>query len=164
MHLDQIEETIVESASEDWKYVDGAGGERFVFKPDPRIALVIGRRESDPYSEAWATGNPDSSAFTAHVEVELSGSIIDLWYCVSVDGGRALVPYPERTHDKTEDDPASGWGWTLSRQAFRRGAALGRIQGRPFEEYVRRSGLGVEGDESFEVRLHPTFSGRKRDQ
>jgi hypothetical protein len=170
MTFDEIEEAVLSSDSDDWHQIhDGAGYERYVFKPYPDIVLTVGRQQAEEgrseriFHQAWARKHPDTSSANLDVEIEYRGSVIDVWHCVSVDGGRALIPYPECVNtfeEKVHGEAEEGWGWMLDAKAFRRGEIIGSIYADRFREYVRRSRLGVEGRlDEFPIGRFDTYSG-----
>ncbi|MCE2473240.1 MAG: toll/interleukin-1 receptor domain-containing protein [Anaerolineae bacterium] len=55
------------------------------------------------FSEPWATGFPDSHAYSYHVNLNVSGSTVKQELFVSLDGGRYSVPMPEQSEIKSRD-------------------------------------------------------------
>ncbi|EOT5501631.1 hypothetical protein [Citrobacter koseri] len=66
----------------------------FVYKNDMNLSFKIVRSDSS-FNEQWATCHPDPNATQAKGYFSYSGNVIHEVYLASIDGGRALLPYPD---------------------------------------------------------------------
>ena len=67
-----------------------------VFKKDVDITLVYGADVTKDFSEPWTEQFPDTSAHSVSVGLQYRGQLVYEWVFVVVDGGRYLLPMPER--------------------------------------------------------------------
>jgi hypothetical protein len=67
-----------------------------VCKEDVDVSLAMAATVNKPFQEPWAEKFPDSSAESVVVALRYRGAIVYEWTCVIVDGGRYLMPMPDR--------------------------------------------------------------------
>jgi hypothetical protein len=70
-----------------------------VYKPDVDVSLAIGATVNETFEESWNKRFPDPIGRSLVVRLLYRGSPIYEWVFVSVDGGRYLLPMPERVGD-----------------------------------------------------------------
>jgi hypothetical protein len=97
---DQLLALLLASESNDWLVNDRKG--IFTFKLDLDVTLrEVRRSEPQPFGEDWARAFPDRDAKRAEFELWFRGSYVKTYYFAAVDGGRALLPYPESATELT---------------------------------------------------------------
>lgn len=69
-------------------------GKPFVYKNDMNFTFTIVYSDNS-FKEPWATCHPDVHATQAKGYFSYSGNAIHEVFLVSIDGGRALLPYPD---------------------------------------------------------------------
>ncbi|MBI3300931.1 MAG: hypothetical protein HYZ72_02475 [Deltaproteobacteria bacterium] len=69
-------------------------------KTDLSISLAWGFPHNPEFKEPWANKFPDSSASSAFVDFFYNGVLVFRDIYVSVDGGRCMIPLPDREFDK----------------------------------------------------------------
>lgn len=102
----EVDNILAQSSSEDWIKDDATGS--FTYKKD--LSLRIKRKdlqEIGTFQEEWATNFPDSNADSLEYLVKYNNSFVSRKVLVDVDGGRAILPMPNRQEGKlivTEKD------------------------------------------------------------
>lgn len=91
-------DVLTSSIPDDFEYDDSVG--QFLFRRDVGLRLRINRPEAmQLFEEEWATRFPDPKAYQQEIYLEYSGTRIETFWFVDVDGGRHLVPYPKGPKD-----------------------------------------------------------------
>lgn len=126
---------IVSSGPGDWLDDDERG--IFTLKTDLDVTLREVRKDEDyeprPFEEEWATRYPNPTAYSVQFELWFRSSFVKVYYFVSVDGHRALIPFP-----KSRDD------LTITHEQFAVAQAVNLSAGESyFSEYIRE--FTVEG-------------------
>jgi len=119
---------------EDWTV--HAGPERYEahMKKYPTVTLGY-ELEGEDFHEPWANEHADSTAIRYEIELKYQNTLIQRFYCVSVDGGRALMPTPKLTTNRSFPDKIRRMDYKVAKVFD----ALNTL-----DEYVERSGLTVE--------------------
>jgi hypothetical protein len=73
------------------------------FKPDVSITMAWGLECLDNFVEEWANKFPDPSASSRYLDIFYNNALIFRDVYVTVDGGRAKLPLPDRKWDKNEE-------------------------------------------------------------
>lgn len=127
---DKIFEVVINSEMTDWD--EDSELPMMYYVPDPKITIKWDRtEESEPFSEEWAVKHPDKNAKYAKYYVCYEDKTIKIVDMVWVDGGRALIPAPDRTTNH------------ISRRDYLIGRLLNWDLGN-YNGYIRRSGLIVD--------------------
>src|SRR5258706_10531254 len=71
--------------------------------PDISITLAFGLEALADFKEEWANKFPDPHASSSYVDVFYNSALVYRDIYVSVDGGRAKLPLPNRKFDKSTD-------------------------------------------------------------
>lgn len=83
------------SSPDEWLRHDDQGS--FTYKADADLHI---EREAydlqDTFNESWAVNHPDKTAHRVYYRVMYNSSLIERKLLVSVDGGRATLPLPDR--------------------------------------------------------------------
>lgn len=126
MNFTQAEQIINNINPDEW--ILNTEGNPFVYKNDMNLTFSIVYTD-DPFDESWAIGHPNPHATQAKGYFSYSGNVIkDVWLA-SIDGGRALLPYPDMqtksyiTHSEYQ---------------------MAKMFNSQLDEYLRRSGLTVK--------------------
>ena len=131
MTYDQLIGVLIDAPRDAWLHNDQKGV--YTFKYDLDVTLRENRPDDDQlFQEPWATRFPDRNARRVTFELWYRASFVKEYYFVSVDGGRALLPYP-KAHDDLR----------ISREAY----AIGRTVDNPrggLDEYLRRAQIIVD--------------------
>ena len=102
------------------------------YVPDPKITIKWDRAEEpEPFNEEWAVKHVDKNAKYAKHYVCYEDKTVKNIDMVWVDGGRALIPAPDRTTNH------------ISRRSY----LIGRLLNWDLDNYngyIRRSGLIVD--------------------
>ena len=129
--LDFITDT---NAKDDWKVIATNWTQEAFLKEDPRLRLRIRFDDEGIHNENfiahWANNHPDPNATSYWCNLTYDGALIDRYILVDVDGGRALLPLPNRNSLHVQNLP-----YKIS-EIFDN---LGTLQ-----EYMSRSGLSRE--------------------
>src|SRR4051794_13628317 len=112
MKLNDLLQTVEQSAPDDWHKMDfptlygwgeGDKGDEprtfetlLVYKQDLDVSIAMAATVNKPFEEPWVEEFPDSSAESVVVAFRYRGAIVYEWTCVIVDGGRYLMPMPDR--------------------------------------------------------------------
>jgi len=94
-HQDLIT-VVTSSESDNWLKHEDRGV--FTFKLNLDIAIREKHSQDlkrKPFKESWAMKFPDPVAFTVIYELWYRSSFVKEYYFVSVDGHRAMLPYPD---------------------------------------------------------------------
>lgn len=118
----------------DWRGVTRAiTSERFL-KEDPRLRFktkfIEDGIQNKEFVEDWANRHPDNHATSFWYELYYDGALLERYILVSIDGGRAELPLPERN----------------TSVITKRNYHIGKIHDSngTLDEYILRSGLEVE--------------------
>jgi len=68
-------------------------------KTNLSIGIAWGFPHNEDFKESWANSFPDEHAASAYVDFFYNGTLIFRDVYVSVDGGRAMIPLPDREFD-----------------------------------------------------------------
>jgi len=127
---DKIIEVVINSEMADWVEDDELPIMYYV--PDPKITIKWDRAEEpEPFNEEWAVKHVDKNAKYAKHYVCYEDKTVKNIDMVWVDGGRALIPAPDRTTNH------------ISRRSY----LIGRLLNWDLDNYngyIRRSGLIVD--------------------
>lgn len=134
MTIEEIWKMVENSNPEDWQENHaGDGRTEIVFKNDVNLRFVddLDYEAMENFNEEWATKHPDSHASKHELQLYYGASLIENIPVVSVDGGRARLPYPDAA--------------THTQIPFRyyKAAQIGSQGNNLIDDYVRRSGLKV---------------------
>jgi hypothetical protein len=119
---------IENSSRSDWLKDEPRG--IYVHKSDLNIRL-IDSHDDKPYTAAWVKRFPDKKATSVVFELWYGSSYIKSYYFVSVDGHRAMLPFP-----KDEED------LVITREQYGVAQAVDLIG--TADEYLRRSRFRLE--------------------
>lgn len=127
MKYDELIKKILNSKKEDWIPFDELG--IWVFKDD----LLISIQDESPapreyFYEEWATKHPDQNAYQMRFFIKYANNPIADIYAADVDGGRAIIPYPD-LETKCIDKFHNKIGEIVNSDITR------------YHEYIERSGL-----------------------
>lgn len=75
-----------------WTYDDELG--RYVYKGNIAISIKVDRDRKQSFHEEWIERFPNKKAYNERFFLQYNGVTIEPFYCVSVDGGRAYLPFP----------------------------------------------------------------------
>ncbi|QGP84388.1 hypothetical protein [Leclercia adecarboxylata] len=103
-------------------------GNPFVYKNDMNLTFKIVYSDSS-FNEQWATCHPDSNATQAKGYFSYAGNIIHEVFLASIDGGRALLPYPDMTTKSF-----------ITKSEY----LMSQMFNSRLDEYLQRSGLSVK--------------------
>jgi len=122
------------SPKTDWKFIKTNWAEEAFLKEDPRLRIRVrwddeGVHVKD-FKELWANKHPDPTANSYWYELSYDGALIERFILVSVDGGRAELPLPDRN--------------TLEVELLIYKVAEIFDELNTLEEYMRKSGLSVK--------------------
>ncbi len=142
--IPKIEQLFDESEPGDWRFFEAEFGlvdddrhiyPTWVYEHDTDLRIEQGRVAVDDFKEEWAEKVPDTEHNQSHAYWLVYGrSPIEQHIVVSVDGGRADIPVPNRPTDKDDD-------WTITPKEHK----LGGIISRNYQEYERCLNLcGIE--------------------
>ncbi|UAY90422.1 hypothetical protein KSL88_12810 [Pectobacterium polaris] len=92
MDFAQAENIINNINPNDW--ILNNEGRPFVYKNDMNLTFTIENTDI-PFNETWATQYPNPHATQARGYFSYSGSVIKEVWLASIDGGRAILPYPD---------------------------------------------------------------------
>lgn len=99
----------------------------------------------------WDEHFMDSKSVGLWVDLFWNGCLVDRYLMYAVDGGRALIPFPDETiYPGEEDDDEDGTPAPAQRRVSRFAFELGRLVHSfehvdDYEHYVRRAGFEVVG-------------------
>jgi len=98
---DQVRNMVLSSSPEDFRYNDDTG--IYLHKQDVDLQILTDRseRSDDEFHEPWVTKFPDPKGRRQEVHIHYRGSRVETVPCVSVDGGRYLIPFPKSARNLT---------------------------------------------------------------
>ncbi|AFI92627.1 hypothetical protein EXT68_17680 [Pectobacterium parmentieri] len=126
MDYAQASQIINNINSDDW--IVSEGGLTFVYKNDMFLTFKIVLSNTS-FHEPWATCHPDPNAKQAKGYFSYSGNVIHDVFLASIDGGRALLPYPD----------ASTKSFITNSEYL-----MSKMFNTHLDEYLQRSGLTVK--------------------
>jgi hypothetical protein len=126
---------ITNSNNEDWYFSDEYTA---TFKNDLSIRLKLNADMNNPFYEEWAINHPDKTNWRETATFFYNQSIIYVLNLVSVDGGRATLPYPDL---KTNKIPS--FKYNLAKICWPE----------HLDEYIKRSGLSIDYDLDTEEKM-----------
>jgi hypothetical protein len=96
----------------------------------------------DSFQETWANAFPDEQATGDLLDVLYNGMLVERVHYVVVDGGRALLPIPDR--NEADDGTIT---WTVSRDEADLIRVLDEMERQPgnFADYLGRADISVAG-------------------
>jgi hypothetical protein len=131
MHYTTLRKMIQNSSPADWLNNDQIGVWTLI--SDVAVNLVEMRDEEETearaYKAPWALNFPDENAMRTEMELRYSGSFVERYTVVVVDGGRHRILQPNA------DGGLDAYGYNLGR-------ILNRGE-RDYEDAVKRAGLKV---------------------
>ena len=94
--LNDLNNTILESTPSDW--IVEHDGRPAVYKNDLLLTIkTVNTKES--FNEPWAVKHPNPNAKQSMAEIYYGNNVIIDVHLANIDGGRALMPYPDsETH------------------------------------------------------------------
>ena len=130
LRADKIIDVVINSEMNDWD--EDSELPIMYYVPDPKITIKWDRTEEpEPFNEEWAVKYPDKKAKCEKYYVCYDEKTIKTIDIVSVDGGRALIPAPDRA----------------TNHISRRNYLIGRLLNWDLDNYngyIIRSGLIVD--------------------
>ncbi|GKW32792.1 hypothetical protein PEC730217_15720 [Pectobacterium carotovorum subsp. carotovorum] len=126
MDFTQAENIINNINPNDW--ILNNEGKPFVYKKDMNLTFTI-EHTNTPFNEAWATQHPNPNATQAKGYFLYSGNMIKEVWLASIDGGRAILPYPDAQTKSY-----------ISRSEY----LMSQMFNDRLDEYLQRSGLTVK--------------------
>lgn len=133
MTYEEVWKIIEDSSPEDWtETCTGDGVCEIVYNKDINLRFIddSGCNYIENFQEDWANRHPDKHAHKHDIRLYYCQSCLESIPVVSVDGGRASLPYP---------DPETK---TIPYREYK--AAQIGVQGNSrLDEYIERSGLTV---------------------
>lgn len=126
MDFTQAEQVINNIDPDEW--ILNNDGKPFVYKKDMNLTFSINYTDN-PFNESWATGHPDPNATQANGYFLYSGNVIKEVWLASIDGGRALLPYPDVSTKSY-----------ITRSEYQ----MAQMFNSRLDEYLSRSGLTVK--------------------
>jgi hypothetical protein len=100
---EQVRNMVLSARPEDFHYNDDTGVYLHMQDVDLQIITDRSDRADEEFHEAWVTNFPDPHGRRQEVYIHYRGSRVATVPCVSVDGGRYLVPFPKSARDLTID-------------------------------------------------------------
>jgi len=102
MTFDEILEFIlITDAKKDWKVLSTNWSCEAFLKEDPRLRFRMRYDEegihNDNFIEPWANSCPDSNATSYWCNLLYNGDLIEKYILVSIDGGKVMLPLPNRS-------------------------------------------------------------------
>jgi len=137
MTYDEFFSAILNSNPGQWFYDDDLG--KYVFEGDVRITIAADRTDAPPawFSDGLTERFADRNAYNRRMYLCFNGVAIKILYTMVVDGGRMIIPYPDRGPD--------GETVTISQEQYRLGRILGiGFWGYDFDEYLRKGRITVK--------------------
>ena len=98
MRYDEVVSKLNAAQHGEWLRNDELGIFTLETDIDVRVHEVHSEEERI-YTEPWATNLPDPEAFKVIYDLYYGASFLERFYFVSVDGGRAAIPYPKGRED-----------------------------------------------------------------
>lgn len=92
MTYDEFMNIMYTTSPEDWTYDDDLG--RYVYKHNIAITIKKDRDRDQSYHEDWTKRFADKKAYNEQFFLQYNGVTVKPFYCVSVDGYRAYLPFP----------------------------------------------------------------------
>lgn len=128
---DELIRALIDGGREDWLRDDELG--IATFKKNLNVTIrEVRTEEREPFkTERWATGFPDKHAYVSIFHLWYGASFVKDYHLASVDGGRALLPYP-----KSEEE------LTITREQYAVARAVDTLG--TLGEYLDRAGFHVE--------------------
>jgi len=144
MTFDEILKFILTTnAKEDWKVLSTNWSSEAFLKEDPRLRFRMRYDEegihNDNFVEPWANNHPDSSATSYWCNLLYNGDLIERYILVSIDGGRAIMPLPDRNTLKVN----------LLTLEYKVAEIFDDLNS--LEEYIKRAKL-IKNNENIEVK------------
>ena len=132
MNRNEFLETILNSDSNQW--TNNVECNIIVFNDNLDISISEKRNsgmEYMPFNEPWATENYcNKNALCTVYLVKYGQNIVDVVYCAIVDGGRAIIPYPNAASEN------------ISEYHYKIGQIINE-NSQMYEEALRLSGLTI---------------------
>jgi hypothetical protein len=100
MSYDELVSPLIESGAQDWRHED----EMHVLETDLNVRITLAPdsfRHDHAFTEAWATRFPNREAVIAVYRLWYGATPVETFHCAVVDGGRAVLPYPQSERDLT---------------------------------------------------------------
>ncbi len=133
MQYSSLIDLIVNSdPTSDWLLDDELG--IYTLKDDVHVNLV--RQESDStdrFEEPWTQVFPDKHAFVIDYHLMYSGSFVESFMLVAVDGGRVKIPLPQQS-----GPPGS---LHIDNPDYHVGKVIHGRLGHDYDDYLRRAGI-----------------------
>jgi hypothetical protein len=129
----QVLDLVISSRPDDFEYNDSTGV--FVHKRDVMLRIILerGPTSEEGFSEPWVASFPDKRGTRQPVYINYGDSRLREVHCVSVDGGRNIIPYPTSVTDLT-----------LSRFDYHIGCIVNHpFPGYGFDAALNRAGIVV---------------------
>jgi len=100
---EQVRNMVLSSKPEDFHYNDDTGV--YLHSEDVELQIITDRSEqaAEQFHEPWVATFPNPNGRRQEVYIHYRGSRVQTVPCVSVDGGRYLVPFPKSAGELTID-------------------------------------------------------------
>ena len=130
MTINDLKEKILNSDRSEWIWYDELG--TWVFQNDLLISIKYNySEERELFNEEWATRHLDKNAYKERYFIKYADNVVADVYAASVDGGRAVIPWPElQTNTITKFNNKIGEIVNTSKKEY--------------YDYIDRCGLKVE--------------------
>ena len=126
--INDVNNILDTAKSEDWlREYDGRPA---VYKEDLLLSVAL-EHTDDSFDEPWATNHPDSNAKHAKAKIKYGNNVVQEVFMAVVDGGRAVLPYPEGPTDLTISQRDYNVALTLNDKDI-------------LDEYLKRSSITVK--------------------
>ena len=96
MTNEEINKILQTSNADDWNHNASKGA--FSYKKNLNVRIQENLDRNDDFDEPWVHNYPDSHAYKVNYDVYWNQSWVKTVTLVCVDGGRAIVPMPERSN------------------------------------------------------------------
>lgn len=88
-----------EADPEDFEYSEDGLICQYFYKADVNLRLVMDLSEEISFEEPWVSKFEDPEGYKQKVYLEYSGTRIETFWFVAVDGARYYIPYPKSAND-----------------------------------------------------------------
>jgi len=134
MTYDELIQFILSTDSKgDWHSIVRENIEEYFLKEDPRLRIVTKNIDDGihliKFIEEWANSHSDSKAISYYYNILFDGHFIHRLVLVSVDGGRAILPLPNKI--------------TMKVDRFDYKIAHICARGNNTDDYMQRSGINL---------------------
>lgn len=120
-----------------------------VYRQDIAVTIAWGMTHRDDLRFEWSDRFPDSDVSDFYVDVFSNGMLVDRWFALTVDGGRAVLPVCDIA---VVGDVFAGDAEIIGSKAYESNVRIARLihelEGShdDFDDYLARSGITVLPD------------------